>query len=550
MAGASPPAQRWATGSMATARPSMSKSPPANCKRARPGKAPASARPSVSTTWSAGSTATAYRPTAPWWCRSNPWPGASPRSAGIRQRSTATTCGSCSAPSRGRMRAMASARRWCCARGQAAASGASSSARARISCASNPTNGMTWHANWRPRMHDSPTLSPPPARTLAMGESEAVGGRPTVRAPFSLGLMKAAANHPELVLLTADLGKYTDVADFRARYGERFFNVGMAEQALVGAAAGLSKVGKVAYCTTYGTFATRRAYDFLAIACAHSHENVKMFAGNPGLTTGYGGTHQATEDLALMRSIPNMSVIDPCDATEMAQIAELAADLPGTLYCRLLRADVAQVFDPATHRWRPGTGHVIGSSAADTDVGLVSTGLMTGRAIDAAGHLRQRGASAPAFHRPGPPPRGAGPRGRRGASAWVFHSASLKPFDSQGLLAFAQSARRLVVLENHVASGGLATLGIKALQEAGLGGGGRGGLGNWAGGVGVWKSCGAGGGRATLVIKALQEAGLARRLLKIALPDQFIECGSLAYLQERYGLTTERICARVGAWLQ
>src|SRR6218665_2932369 len=269
--------------------------------------------------------------------------------------------------------------------------------------------------------------------------------------------------------------------------GECFLKVGMAEQALVGAAAGLSKVGKVAYCTTYGTFATRRAYDFLAIACAHSHENVKMFAGNPGLTTGYGGTHQATEDLALMRSIPNMSVIDPCDATEMAQIAEMAADLPGTLYCRLLRADVAQVFDPATHRWRPGTGHVIGSSAADTDVGLVSTGLMTGRAIDAAGHLRQRGASAS-----------------------VFHSASLKPFDSQGLLAFAQSARRLVVLENHVASGGLATL----------------------------------------VIEALQEAGLARRLLKIALPDQFIECGSLAYLQERYGLTTERICARVGAWLQ
>ncbi|ABM56680.1 transketolase family protein [Verminephrobacter eiseniae] len=336
-------------------------------------------------------------------------------------------------------------------------------------------------------MHNAQTLSHPPARTLAMGESEAVVGRPTVRAPFSLGLMKAAANHPELVLLTADLGKYTDVADFRARYGERFFNVGMAEQALVGAAAGLSKVGKVAYCTTYGTFATRRAYDFLAIACAHSHENVKMFAGNPGLTTGYGGTHQATEDLALMRSIPNMSVIDPCDATEMAQIAEMAADLPGTLYCRLLRADVAQVFDPATHRWRPGTGHVIGSSAADTDVGLVSTGLMTGRAIDAAGHLRQRGASAS-----------------------VFHSASLKPFDSQGLLAFAQSARRLVVLENHVASGGLATL----------------------------------------VIEALQEAGLARRLLKIALPDQFIECGSLAYLQERYGLTTERICARVGAWLQ
>ena len=325
------------------------------------------------------------------------------------------------------------------------------------------------------------------SQTLAMSESEAIVGRPSVRAPFSLGTMKAAETHDELVLLTADLAKYTDVSDFRERHPDRFFNVGMSEQGLVMAAAGLSKVGKVAYCTTYGTFATRRAYDFLAIACAHSNENVKMFAGNPGLTTGYGGTHQATEDLALMRSIPNMTVIDPCDATEMAQIAEMAVGLPGTMYCRLLRANVAQVFDPATHRFQVGKGHVVGDTGADADVGFVSTGFMTERAIDAAEHFRQRGVSAS-----------------------VFHSATIKPFDVEGLLAFAQSVKRVVVVENHVAIGGLATL----------------------------------------VIDALYEAGLARKLLKIAIPDQFIECGSLPYLQDRYGLTTPRICERVEAWLQ
>ena len=322
------------------------------------------------------------------------------------------------------------------------------------------------------------------SQTLAMSESEEIVGRPSVQAPFSLGMMTAAETHDELVLLTADLGKYTDTADFRVAHGERFFNVGMAEQALVMAAAGLSKVGKVAYCTTYGTFATRRAYDFLAIACAHSNENVKMFAGNPGLTTGYGGTHQATEDLAMMRGIPNMTVLDPCDATEMQQIAEQAVEWPGTMYCRLLRANVAQVFDPATHRFQIGKGHVIGDGG---DVGFVSTGFMTERAIDAAEHFRKRGV----------------------ASA-VFHAGTIKPFDVQGLLAFAHSVKRLVVVENHVAIGGLATL----------------------------------------VIDALQEASLARKLLKIAIPDQFIECGSLPYLQDRYGLTTPRIIERVAQWIQ
>ncbi len=324
----------------------------------------------------------------------------------------------------------------------------------------------------------------PKSRTLAMSESEAVVGRASMFAPFAAGTLKAAESHDELVLLTADLGKYTDTADFRHKHPSRFFNVGMAEQALVMAAAGLSKVGKVAYCTTYGTFATRRAYDFLAIACAHSGENVKMFAGNPGLASGYGGTHQANEDLALMRSIPNMTVLDPCDATEMMQIAAMAADIPGTVYCRLLRANVPVVFDPAAHRVRVGKGHAIGAGA---DIGFVSTGSMTGRVLDARDALA-----------------------KQGIAGSVFHTASIKPFDAEGLVEFAASVKRLVVCENHVASGGLATLAIDALYEA----------------------------------------GVQRPLLKIAIPDQFTECGSHAYLLDKYGLSTARIVERVGAWLR
>lgn len=322
------------------------------------------------------------------------------------------------------------------------------------------------------------------SRTLAMSESEEIVGRSSMQAPFSVGILKAAETRNDIVLLTADLGKYTDTAHFRHKYPDRFFNVGMAEQALVMVAAGLSKAGKVAYCTTYGTFATRRAYDFLAVACAHSNENVKMFAGNPGLTTGYGGTHQANEDLALMRTIPNMTVVDPCDATEMAQLAEMAADIPGTLYCRQLRANVAVVFDPATYRFQVGKGKVFGTGKK---IGFVSTGFMTERALDASRYFDQSGV---------------------GAS--VFHSPCIKPFDTEGLLRFAHGVERIVVCENHIMTGGLATL----------------------------------------VVETLYEAGLQRKLLKIGIPDKFTECGSLAYLQDRYGLTTERIVERTRAWIQ
>ncbi len=120
----------------------------------------------------------------------------------------------------------------------------------------------------------------------------------------------------------------------------------MAEQNLVAVAAGLARTGKVPFATTYGVFATRRAYDFIAIAVAHSRLNVKIVAGLPGLTTGYGGTHQAIEDLALMRMVPGLVVIDPCDATDIAQATAAIADHDGPVYMRLLRGKVPVVLDP------------------------------------------------------------------------------------------------------------------------------------------------------------------------------------------------------------
>ena len=314
------------------------------------------------------------------------------------------------------------------------------------------------------------------SRTLAMGQDEAGGARPTVEAPFGRALARIAAHRPEIVGLTADLGKYTDIHPFRDAFPDRFFNVGMAEQNLVAVAAGLARTGRTPFATTYGVFASRRAYDFIAIAVAHSGLDVKIVAGLPGLTTGYGGTHQAIEDLALMRMIPGLVVIDPCDAVETEAATEAIAAYRGPVYMRLLRGAVPVVLDPG-YRFEIGKARHLRDG---NDVGIVSTGLMTERALDAAAILATRG-----------------------IAAGVLHVPTIKPFDAEAVAAFAASVPRLVTAENHVVVGGLGSL----------------------------------------VAECLFEARVSVPLARIGLPDRYIECGSVPTLQRRYGLTAEAIAA-------
>jgi transketolase len=226
-------------------------------------------------------------------------------------------------------------------------------------------------------------------------------------------------------------------------------------------------------------FATRRAYDFVAIACAHSKANVKIVAGLPGLTTGYGGTHQAIDDLALMSAVPDLVVIDPCDATEIVQATHAMAAYQGTAYMRLLRANVPVVFDPATYKFQIGKAHELRSG---TDVGIISTGLMTERALDVAAALAAEG-----------------------LSVGVLHVPCIKPLDRDAIKRFAQRANRLVTAENHIVTGGLGSL----------------------------------------VVDTLYAAGIVKPLVKIGIPDSFVECGSLPYLQDKYGLSTPKIIEAV-----
>src|SRR5437016_4490967 len=235
-------------------------------------------------------------------------------------------------------------------------------------------------------------------RTLAMGQDEAVGTeRVFADAPFGHALAELGRRNPEIVGLTADLGKYTDILPFRDAFPDRFFNVGMAEQNLIAIAAGLARTGKIPFATTYGVFATRRAYDFIAIAVAHSALNVKIIAGLPGLTTGYGGTHQAIEDIALMRMVPGLVVIDPCDATDLGQATVAMADHDGPVYMRLLRGKVPVVLDPGSYRFAIGKAARLREGR---DVGIIATGLMTERALDAATALAQRGVAIGVLHVP------------------------------------------------------------------------------------------------------------------------------------------------------
>lgn len=281
-----------------------------------------------------------------------------------------------------------------------------------------------------------------PAFTRAMGRDEATGSRPTVDAPFGHALAALGAERGEIVGLTADLGKYTDILPFRDAFPERFFNMGMAEQNLIAAAAGLARTGFIAFATTYGVFATRRAFDFVAMACAHSRMPVKIVAGLPGVTTGYGGTHQAIEDTGLMSLIPGLVVIDPCDATEIAAATRALAAHDGPAYMRLLRGKVPVVFDPEGFTFEIGKARLVREGG---DVGFIATGFMTERAIDAAAALEARG-----------------------LSAGVLHVATLKPFDGEAVARFAASVGRVVTAENHVVRGGLASLVAETLYDHGV----------------------------------------------------------------------------------
>lgn len=283
----------------------------------------------------------------------------------------------------------------------------------------------------------------PRLTTSAMIASIASEGQRTRAAPFGKALVELAAQRPDIVGMTADLAKYTDLHLFAQAYPERFFQMGMAEQLLMGAAGGMAKEGFVPFATTYAVFATRRAYDFMHQVIAEEHLNVKIVCALPGLTTGYGPSHQAAEDLALMRAMPGMTVIDPCDALEIEQATPVIAAHKGPVYMRLLRGQVPLVLDEYGYQFELGKAKMIRDGR---DVLFISTGLMTMRALEAAQALQ-----------------------RDQVDVAVLHVPTLKPLDAETIAReAARSGRLVVVAENHSTIGGLGEAVAGVLMRAGV----------------------------------------------------------------------------------
>jgi transketolase len=270
----------------------------------------------------------------------------------------------------------------------------------------------------------------PRLTTSAMIASIAGEGQRVKAAPFGKALVELAANRTEIVGMTADLGKYTDLHLFAQAYPERYFQMGMAEQLLMGAAGGMAKEGLIPFATTYAVFGTRRAYDFIHQVIAEENLNVKMCCALPGLTTGYGPSHQATEDIAMMRGIPGLTIVDPCDALDIEQAVPQIAVHQGPVYMRLLRGNVPLVLDEYDYKFELGKAKRL---VDGDDVLIISSGFMTMRALEVAQALKADNIGVA-----------------------VLHCPTIKPLDEVTILAEVLRKPRLVVVaENHSVIGGL-----------------------------------------------------------------------------------------------
>jgi transketolase len=329
------------------------------------------------------------------------------------------------------------------------------------------------------------TEKKPRLTTSAMIASIASEGQRVQAAPFGKALVEYAANHSEVVGMTADLAKYTDLHLFAQAYPERFFQMGMAEQLLMGAAGGMAKTGLVPFATTYAVFGTRRAYDFIHQVIAEENLNVKICCALPGLTTGYGPSHQATEDIAMMRAIPGLIVVDPCDALDITQAVPQIAAHKGPVYMRLLRGNVPLVLDEYNYTFELGKAKLLREGS---DVLVISSGFMTMRSLEVAKSLVADKVTVA-----------------------VLHCPTIKPLDEVTILAEVRKPGRLVVVaENHSVVGGL------------------------------------GEAVASLL---LREGVMPSKFRMLGLPDTFLDAGALPTLHDRYGISAEKVVASLKSWL-
>jgi transketolase len=283
----------------------------------------------------------------------------------------------------------------------------------------------------------------PRLTTSAMIASIAAEGQRTKAAPFGHALVALAEERADVVGMTADLSKYTDLHIFAQACPDRFYQMGMAEQLLLCAAGGMAKEGFVPFVTTYGAFAARRGYDFVSQVIAEENLNVKIACALPGLTTGYGPSHQATDDLAIFRPMPRLTIIDPCDAIDIEQAVPIIAAHQGPVYMRLLRGKVPVVLDKYDYKFELGKAALLRGGA---DVLIIATGFMTMRSLETAAALQADKVDVA-----------------------VLHVPTIKPLDEISIVREASRSGRLVIVaENHTVIGGLGEAVAGVLMRTGV----------------------------------------------------------------------------------
>lgn len=255
-------------------------------------------------------------------------------------------------------------------------------------------------------------------------------------------LVEWAKDKDDVLLLSADLTSSCEADLFRDTYPEKFLSMGIAEQNMLSFAGGLAREGFIPLIHTFAVFIYRRAFDQIAMSVAYPNLPVKMFGFLPGIATPGGATHQAIEDISVMRSLPNMTVLECGDVTEVESVLELAYSIDGPVYIRMLRGEIPRLFDKS-QPMKLGENRVIFKGK---DVAIISTGICTEEAMRTVKALEERGVSV--AH---------------------IHVSTLKPFNPDNILEIIKDTKYgVITMENHSVIGGLGTIVAESMIEAGI----------------------------------------------------------------------------------
>lgn len=292
-------------------------------------------------------------------------------------------------------------------------------------------------------------------------------------------LKEAMGENEKLVALDADLGGASKWTDLIKSNPDRFINVGIAEANMVGVAAGLNLTGYVPFIHTFGPFATRRVLDQIFLSGAYSKNTINIFGSDPGFAAGHnGGTHTTWEDMALLRSIPNVVICDAADAVQMEWIVKEFSKMTGVHYVRGTRKGVRKVYEEGS-TFEIGKGNLLREGQ---DYLIVAAGQLVSEALEVADHLNQKGVTVD-----------------------VIDMFTVKPLDQELLLERLVGKKRVITIENHSITGGLGSA----------------------------------------VAEVLADNGLAVPLKRIGVDNRFGQVGTPDFLQEEFGLTTEKMIEQI-----